>query len=55
MRKAVKVPNESSLAAKKLRKLNGVMDRSLQSNILSTRNSILWIVFGSNIYFAPST
>lgn len=55
MRNPVKVPVESSLQAKKPRKLNGVTDLSLQSRTPRTRNSILRIVLGSNINLAPST
>lgn len=54
-RNPVKVPVESSLQAKKLRKLKGVIDLSLQSKAPRTSSSILRIVFGSNIYLAPST
>lgn len=55
MRNPVKVEVESNLHAKKLRKLNGVTDLSLQSKTLRTSSSILLIVMGSNMYLTPST
>ena len=55
MRNPVKVPVESSLQAKKARKLNGVTDLSLQSRTPRTRSSILRTVLGSNMNLAPST
>jgi len=55
IRNPMKSPDGSSLQAKNAMKLNGVTERSRQSNTLSTSNSILHIVLGSNIYLAPST
>lgn len=55
IRNPMKSPDGSSLQAKNAMKLKGVTERSRQSNTLSTNNSILHIVLGSNIYLAPST
>lgn len=53
-RKPEKVPVGSSLHAKKSIKVNGVMDRSLQSRTVRMRSSIRLIVLVSNMNLAPS-
>jgi len=54
MRNPTPVPVGSTFHAKKLMKVKGVMDRSLQSRTVRTRSSILRIVLGSKTYLAPS-